>query len=134
MANKETSAIVIREENLRNFIYQVRGQEVMLDSDLAGLYGVETKVFNQAVKRNIARFPNEFRFHLTAEEFDDLRCQIGTSNLRSQSVTLNTPDLRSQFVTSRENSDLRSQNATSSLRSHNAMGRVETVLKEELSA
>ncbi|MFA6174137.1 MAG: ORF6N domain-containing protein [Kiritimatiellales bacterium] len=134
MANKETSALVIREENLRSLIYQVRGQEVMLDTDLAGLYGVETKVFNQAVKRNIARFPESFRFQLTKEESENLRCQIGTSNLRSQSVTLNTPDLRSQFVTSRENSDLRSQNATSSLRSHNAMGRVETVLKEELSA
>jgi len=80
MANKEGAAIVIREETLRNLIYQVRGQEVMLDSDLAGLYGVETKVFNQAVKRNIERFPNEFRFHLTAEEFDALRSQSVTSS------------------------------------------------------
>jgi phage regulator Rha-like protein len=80
MANKEGAAIVIREETLCNLIYQVRGQEVMLDSDLAGLYGVETKVFNQAVKRNIERFPNEFRFHLTAEEFDALRSQSVTSS------------------------------------------------------
>jgi len=100
MANKESMAIVIREENLRSLIYQVRGQDVMLDSDLAGLYGVGTKVFNQAVKRNIERFPKEFRFHLTAEEFDALMCQIGTSSLRSQSVTLDNPDLRSQSVTS----------------------------------
>ena len=80
MANKETSALVIREENLRSLIYQVRGQEVMLDTDLAGLYGVETKVFNQAVKRNIARFPESFRFQLTKEESENLRCQIGTSS------------------------------------------------------
>ena len=63
-------------------IYVIRGQQVMLDSDLAMLYQVETKVFNQAVSRNIERFPENFRFQLTKEEFDALRSQIATSNGR----------------------------------------------------
>ena len=61
-------------------IYVIRGKQVMLDSDLAELYQVETKVFNQAVKRNAARFPEEFRFQITEEEYVSLRSQIVTSN------------------------------------------------------
>lgn len=68
------------ESNPERFIHTVRGQQVILDYDLAWLYGVETKVFNQAVKRNIERFPERFRFQLTSEEFDDLRSQIVTSS------------------------------------------------------
>lgn len=64
---------------IRDLIYIVRGQQVLLDSDLAALYKVDTKVFNQAVKRNIERFPAEFRFQLTQEEYDSLRSQIVTS-------------------------------------------------------
>lgn len=65
----------------------------MIDRDLADLYGVETKAINQAVKRNIERFPEEFRFQLTKDEYDFLRSQIATLKedekvLRSQSVTL----------------------------------------------
>lgn len=60
-------------------IYHVRGSQVMIDSEIAHLYGVETKVFNQAVKRNISRFPDEFRFQLTEEEFNHLRSQTVTS-------------------------------------------------------
>ena len=67
-------------KDIRSLIYMVRGQQVMLDSDLAKLYKVETKVFNQAVNRNLDRFPANFRFQLTKEEFDDLRSQIATSN------------------------------------------------------
>ena len=59
-------------------IFFIRGQKVMLDSDLAILYGVETKVLNQAVKRNIKRFPNEFMFQLTQDEWNSLRSQIVT--------------------------------------------------------
>jgi hypothetical protein len=55
---------------IRDKIYDIRGQKVMLDFDLAELYGVETKVFNQAVKRNINRFPEDFMFQLTAEEWN----------------------------------------------------------------
>lgn len=61
-------------------ILHVRGIPVMLDNVLADMYGVQTKVFNQAVKRNIERFPNEFRFQLTELEFENLRSQIVTSN------------------------------------------------------
>lgn len=56
------------------------GEEVIFDSDLAELYGVETKVLNRAVKRNADRFPNDFIFQLTPEEYQILRCQIGTSS------------------------------------------------------
>ena len=75
--------LIINEQNIQNKIYNVRNLQVMLDSDLAELYGVETKVFNQAVKRNIARFPSEFRFQITEEEFILLRSQIVTSSKKS---------------------------------------------------
>jgi len=58
----------------------VRGEKVMLDSELAEIYGVETKVLNQAVKRNVSRFPVDFMFQLTPEEAESLRSQIVTSN------------------------------------------------------
>lgn len=67
---------------IRNKIYEIRGQRVMLDFDLAEMYGVETKVLNQSVKRNISRFPIDFMFQLTTEEFKNLRSQIVTSNER----------------------------------------------------
>ena len=78
-------------------IFMIRGKQVMIDRDLAELYGVETKVINQAVKRNIERFPEEFRFQLTVEEYDFLRSQFATTkeendSLRSQIVTLKNED------------------------------------------
>ena len=60
-------------------IYEIRGQKVMLDRDLAELYGVETKVLNQAVKRNIRRFPDDFMFQLSKDEFTFWKSQIVTS-------------------------------------------------------
>ena len=66
--------------DIQNLIYMFRGQQVMLDSDLAMLYQVETKYLNRAVKRNIDRFPEDFCFQLSAEEFENLKCQIGTSS------------------------------------------------------
>ena len=79
---KKNSMITVSldSKDIKNLIYVIRGQQVMLDSDLAMLYQVETKVFNQAVRRNIDRFPDNFRFQLTKEEYDDLRSQIVTSN------------------------------------------------------
>jgi phage regulator Rha-like protein len=65
---------------IKNLIYEIRGQKVMFDNDLAELYEIETKALNRAVKRNIERFPDFFMFQLTEEEFNSLRCQIGTSN------------------------------------------------------
>jgi len=66
-------------ERIEGLILLIRGQKVMLDADLAALYGVETKVLNQAVKRNIDRFPDDFMFQLTKEEHDALRSQNVTS-------------------------------------------------------
>ena len=63
---------------LQQLIYTIRGYRVMLDSDLAMLYEVETKSLNRAVKRNIERFPDNFMFQLTKEEWQNLRCQNGT--------------------------------------------------------
>ncbi len=67
---------------LENKIFTLRNSQVMLDSDLADIYGVETKSFNRAVARNINRFPVSFRFQLTQDEYDSLRYQIGTSKNR----------------------------------------------------
>jgi len=61
-------------------IYEIRGQKVMLDHDLAALYQVETKYLNRTVKRNLPRFPADFMFQLTKSEFSNLRCQIDTSS------------------------------------------------------
>ncbi len=66
-------------EQVERKIHLIRGQKVMLDSDLAELYEVETKVLNQAVKRNLSRFPEDFMFQLTMEETGNLRSQIVTS-------------------------------------------------------
>ena len=69
-------------QTIQKKIYEIRGKQVMLDFDLALLYGVETKVLKQGVKRNIRRFPVDFMFELTQEEFNSLRSQFVTSNKR----------------------------------------------------
>ena len=76
--------IKLDEKDIENKIYEIRGVQVMLDSDLAELYQCTngTKDINKAVKRNIERFPNNFMFQLTNEEFNNLRFQIGTSNIK----------------------------------------------------
>ncbi len=74
--------IVINEQHIQNKIYTVRAMQVMLDSDLADLYQVETKQLNRAVTRNIKRFPESFRFQVTKEEYEEiLRYQFGTSSI-----------------------------------------------------
>ena len=65
---------------IQNRIYEFRGQKVMLDCDLAEMYGVQTKVLNQAVKRNIERFPSDVMFQISSEETQDWRSQFATSN------------------------------------------------------
>ena len=70
---------LIPAERIENRILLLRGQKVMIDMDLAALYGVETKALKRAVKRNISRFPEDFMFVIDREEFTALRCQIGTS-------------------------------------------------------
>ena len=74
------SQSLIPAERIERAILLIRGHKVLLDSDLAGLYDVETKSLVRAVKRNIERFPSDFMFQLAADEFDRLRCQFGTSN------------------------------------------------------
>jgi hypothetical protein len=70
---------VIPIERIASRIYLIRGEKVMLDNDLAELYGVQTKNLNKAVKRNLRRFPEDFMFQLTGDEAKSLRFQIGTS-------------------------------------------------------
>ena len=85
---------LLSEETISNKIYFIRGQKVMLDRDLALLYGIETKVLKQSVKRNISRFPEDFMFELTKTEYDSLRSQFVTlennTPLRPQIATLKT--------------------------------------------
>ncbi len=121
MAKKETNItlISVQQDNaelvnndaqvihIEPLIRIVRDQQVLLDSDLAMLYGVEVKRLNEQVKRNIERFPEDFMFQLTKEEYELLKSQILTSNfaptsLRSQIATLNEQDtnLKSQIATS----------------------------------
>lgn len=93
MENKNN--LVVRHE-IENRIYAIRGVQVMLDSHLAELYDVDTKVLNQSVKRNLERFPESYRFQLTRQEIETLRPQIASSgsfnSSRSQIVTLNDSD------------------------------------------
>src|SRR3990167_3544044 len=99
--NKVTASI---DETIKTKIYTTRGMQVMLDSDLAELYGVETKNLNRAVNRNSDRFPQNFMFQLSEEEHQNLKSQFATSSLsdslRFQNGTLDDEEsLRSQFVT-----------------------------------
>ena len=80
-------------------ILSLRGQKVILDADLADLYGVPTKVFNQAIKRNAERFPQDFMFKLTAREWANLRSQFAASDLKVPQEETLTPNW-SQIVTS----------------------------------
>jgi hypothetical protein len=77
-----SNQIALRTENISPLIRTIRGQKVILDSDLAHVYGVPTKRLNEQVGRNAKRFPADFLFQLTLAEADDLRSQIATSNLR----------------------------------------------------
>ena len=77
---ESTKSIVVAEESIISKIYLIRGKKVMIDRDLAGLYGVETKQLKRQVRRNIDRFPDDFMFELNEDEFQEWRSQFGTSN------------------------------------------------------
>ena len=77
-AKSNLPIVIISEENILEKIYVIRGQKVMLDRDLAEMYGVEVKRLNEAVKRNASRFPEDFMFQLSKDEYDSLRSQIAT--------------------------------------------------------
>lgn len=87
-------------KSIQNRIYEIRGERVMLDFDLALLYEVETRALNQAVKRNIKRFPDDFMFQLTRHEFEGIMTQIENSNLGMSSQIVMT------YPTKRPNSAL----------------------------
>ncbi|MGO4876723.1 ORF6N domain-containing protein [Pedobacter psychrotolerans] len=90
-------------KSIESRIYTIRDERVMLDFDLASLYEVETKVLNQAVKRNITRFPEDFMFQLTSKEWESIRSQMvtGCEKVNPLKIELtNNPNLKSQFVTS----------------------------------
>ena len=81
-----SNEIQLSEELISNKIYFIRNQKVMLDRDLTALYGIETKRLKEQVKRNISRFPKDFMFELTKEEFANWRSQIATSNSEKMSL------------------------------------------------
>jgi hypothetical protein len=90
-------------QSIQNRIYEIRGERVMLDMDLAVLYEVETRVLNQAVKRNIKRFPDDFMFRLTIKEWEGMRSQIviaypNNVSMRSQ-IVIASPNKRNTTVT-----------------------------------
>ena len=99
-------SITMELQIIREKIYEIRGQKVMLDFDLAGLYGVETKVFNQAVKRNINRFPEDFMFQLTAEEWN------------SSQIVMSL-DVDAEVIDNQSKGGRRSQNVTASVKFRN---------------
>ncbi len=75
-------------DSICNHVYVIRGQQVMLDCDLARIYGYEVKRLNEQVKNNISRFPEDFMFKLTKFEVEDLRSKNSTANIKSKSRTL----------------------------------------------
>ena len=89
--------IIPQPENLAKLVFLIRGEKVLLDADLAMLYGVETGALNRAVKRNIERFPADFMLQLTPQEWEDLKCQIGIS-----SASVSSSGNSSQTVISNE--------------------------------
>ena len=99
--SKTKTTSLIPDERIINRIFFIRGRKVMIDGDLAKLYGVGTKVLNQAVRRNLKRFPDDFMFELTKQEAEIWKSQIVIfdDSLRSQNVTLKK-NLKSQIVTS----------------------------------
>ena len=118
---KTEAAAIESVEQIENLILTIRGKQVMLDRDLARLYGVETKRLNEQVRRNLERFPEDFMFRLTKEEAEFLKSQVEVletgKNISSHFATSSEDFLRSQFATIETEEDfLRSQNATLDMR------------------
>ena len=112
MAKNEITTIELTEENIESMVYEIRGQKVMLDFDLARIYGYETKNFNRQVKNNIEKFPSDFMFQLSKEELGDaLRPKI----LTTEKNTIESEEiLMSKKLTSSEEKNLKCKNFTSS--------------------
>lgn len=97
------TSIIPKPENIAHFVFLLRGEKVLLDADLAKLYGVTTKALNQAMQRNKGRFPEDFAFRISREEFDQLRSQSVTtskqpSGMWSQTVTTSQKYRRSDSL------------------------------------
>lgn len=107
--NSEQNMIPI--ERIAGQIYLIRGEKVMLDSDLAELYGVDTRTLNQAVSRNIERFPDDFMFQLTKEELENWRSQFVISNPESKMGLRRTPYVFTEHGALMVSSVLRSKQA-----------------------
>ncbi len=101
---KATSVQLQQLENIENLIRVIRGKQVMLDRDLARLYGVETRRLNEQVRRNMERFPEDFMFQLTKEEFENWKSQFAISNydedMSSQLATTSAENMKSQIAIS----------------------------------
>ena len=78
----EKGEVALSQHDIEKLIITVRGEQVLIDRDLAYIYQVEVKQMNRQVKRNIERFPEDFMFQLTREEYNSLKCHFGTSNKR----------------------------------------------------
>ena len=90
ITNNDIKLPALNADYIQSCIYFVRGNQVLLDRDLAKLYQVETVQLNRQVKRNITRFPEDFMFQLTTEEFNALKCQNGISNRKGYSAQITT--------------------------------------------
>lgn len=115
----------IKNMDIKSMIRDIRGQQVMLDFELAKLYGVETKALNQAVKRNKNRFPDDFMFQLTKSELEALRSQIVTANSIDNQKDIS---LRSQIVTAKSRSKVRTLPYAFT---RNGIGMLSSVLRSE---
>ena len=91
-------ALHVTIEVIERRIFLIRGQKVMFDADLAALYQVPTRALNQAVKRNLSRFPSDFMFQLSRDELNDWRSQIVTSNPRAQMSLRRAPHVFTEHV------------------------------------
>lgn len=94
--------LILREENIASIIYMIRGEKVMIDTDLASLYGIENRLLKQAVRRNLSRFPEDFLFELTHEEYNSLRSQFeilkNLSNKDLESGNINKRGKHSKYT------------------------------------
>ena len=84
--NEDLNVVKYEEQEIKRMIYTIRGKQVLLDSDVAKLYCCETKYINRVVKRNVERFPEEFCFKLTEEEYKNLKSNILILNLEKENM------------------------------------------------
>jgi uncharacterized protein YueI len=108
---KKSKVTVISENEIAKMIHVIRAKQVMLDRDLAGLYGITTSNFNRAVKRNLKRFPNHFMFSLDFKEFSSLMCQIGISKNLGRGGTRKLPYVFTEYGVAMLSSVLNSDHA-----------------------